>query len=125
MRVRFAAKRLQILAQGFSPGNGFAKVNALKGRPTRGRLRHIEPAFSGGNSCGLVDGFLATPSVGLHFRSPFQVDSGADVFPGLKPWAVLLDHFMVKAGCVATINHQSPITNHQSPPSNALCCFKL
>ena len=111
MRVRFAAKRLQIIAQGFSPGNGSAEVDALKGRPTRGRLSNIEPAFVGGDFCGLVDGFLAPPSIGLHFRPPFQVDSGADAFPGLKPWAVLLDHFIVKAGCVAT-NHQSLITNH-------------
>jgi hypothetical protein len=30
-------------------------------------------------------------------------------FSGLKPWAVLLDHFMVKARCVAPTSHLSPI----------------
>jgi hypothetical protein len=32
--------------------------------------------------------------------------------PGLKPWAVLLDYFMVKASRLEAGLHQSPITNH-------------
>jgi hypothetical protein len=108
MTVGLTAKRLQIIAQGFSPGNGSAKVDALKGRPTRDRHSQIEPAFVGGNSGGLVDNFLVTPSVGLHFRPPFQVGSGTGAFPGLKPWAVLSDHFMVKAGRLEAGVHQSP-----------------
>jgi hypothetical protein len=43
--------------------------------------------------------------------------------PGLKPWAILLDHFMVKKldrdpPPPTITNHQSPITNHQSPITN-------
>jgi len=112
MQVQFTAKRLQIIAQGFSPGNGSPKVYALKGRPTRARLDHIESAFVDGGLGGLVDRFLATASVGLHFRPPFQVDSGPDASPGLKPRAILLDHFMVKAGCVALTSHLSLLTSH-------------
>jgi hypothetical protein len=102
MRVEFAAKRLKIIAQGFSPGNGSPKGDALKGRPIHG-------------SGGLIHVLLPSQKVDApttHIRSPFQGDSKVDVYPGLKPWAVLLDHFMVKAGCVATTNHQSPITHH-------------
>ena len=125
MTVALTAKRLQIIAQGFSPGNGSAKVGALKGRPTGDRHSHIEPVFFDGDSCRLVDWFLITPRVGLHFRPPFQVDFGAGAFPGLKPWAVLLDHFMVKPGGLEAGLHQSPITNHLSLPPNALCCFSV
>jgi hypothetical protein len=110
MRMRFAAKRLQRIAQGFSPGYRFSKAIALKGRPIGACLVHVEPELVGGDSRGSVDALLAIPSAGLHLRSPFQVDSGADDFPGLKPWAVLLDHFMVRAGRVATTTRTISIT---------------
>jgi hypothetical protein len=60
---------------------------------------------------------LALPVAKLsetHNRSPLQGDSGADAFPGPKPWAVLLDHFMVKAGRLEAWLRQSPITNPRS-----------
>ena len=39
--------------------------------------------------------------------SPLPPPTVWRVYPGLKPWAVLLDHFMVKA-----VAWQRPITNH-------------
>jgi hypothetical protein len=65
---------------------------------------------------------LALPVAKLsetHNRSPLQGDSGADAFPGPKPWAVLLDHFMVKAGRLEAWLRQSPITNHPFDGLNA------
>jgi hypothetical protein len=77
---------------------------------------------------------LALPDAKLpetHNRSPLQGDSGAEAFPGLKPWAVLLDHFMVRPGgleaglarisfqpfdalnaCLGQASYLSPITSH-------------
>src|ERR1700751_6196846 len=98
---------------------------------------------------------LALPDAKLpetHNRSPLQGDSRVDAFPGLKPWAVLLGHFIVKPGpqiasrtspaqraecllrdrpvrrakCLLKVG-LSPLTNHFSliTSAYALCCFKL
>jgi hypothetical protein len=121
MQVQFSAKWLQIIAQGFSPRNGPPTFYALNGRPTRARLDHIESAFVDGGLGGLVDRFLATASVGLHFRPPFQVGSGPDASPGLDSWAILLDHFMVKAGCVALMERRSRMPRHARVRKIRIC----
>jgi hypothetical protein len=116
MHVIFAAKRLQILAQGFSPGNRFSKAIALKGRPigiscfhrvTSGAWYWVRSA----GACVLARTkcLVVTDSRSVPLSGRFLAGS----FPGLKPWAILLGHFMVKAGSVATTAREDARLPHQ------------
>src|SRR5215475_8404477 len=97
MNVRFAAKWLQIIAQGFSPGCCFPKAIALKGRPMGSS--HFHDVTSGAwyrvrctGPCALARAkcLVVTDSHSAALSGRFWGGS----FPGPKPWAVLLDHFM-------------------------------
>src|ERR1700757_2615788 len=115
MSVRFAAKRLQRIGQGFSLGYRFPKAIALKRRPIGISLFHHV-------TCGAWDRVRCTGACVLARTKYLVVTdshsaalSGRSLggsYPGLKPWAILLDHFMVKAGCVAAASRLSLITSH-------------
>jgi hypothetical protein len=77
------------IAQGFSPGWTSPKT-ALKVATEWGRLfQHDHPKLSHRST---------HPALIQHhtFGRHFQGDFGVLPHPGLKPWAILLDHFMVK-----------------------------
>jgi hypothetical protein len=78
-------------AQGFSPGWSEPRI-ALKVATEWGRLfQHDHPKLSHRSK---------QPALIQHhtFGRHFQGDLGVLLHPGLKPWADLLDHFMVKPG---------------------------
>jgi len=58
--------------------------------------------------------FLAVSDCGKgqHFRPPLSGRVIVAGYPGLKPWAIMLDHFMVRNRVNATF---LPITSHESP----------
>ena len=72
-------KWLKKTAEGFSPGNACKPTPALKGRPNGLGATH--------------DGLTNYAS-----RSPFQGGHLFAAYPGLKPWAVLRDHFVAGVG---------------------------
>jgi hypothetical protein len=90
------AKRLQRIAQGFNPGLGSqqnrperatdvksllaAPFGICADKPVTMTPRHEHPPI-----------LQRGPN-----RSPFQGEAWDGTYPGLKPWAILLDHFMVK-----------------------------
>jgi len=75
----FAAKRLEIIAQGFSPGSCVARIRPESG----GRVV----------SLGSSRVILTTPNIGCHFQGTFHRPPD----PGLKPWAVLYSRFAAKS----------------------------
>jgi hypothetical protein len=77
------------IAQGFSPGWTSPKT-ALKVATESGRLfQHDHPKLL---HCSKHPALIQHHTFGRHF----QGDLGASPHPGLKPRAILLDHFMVK-----------------------------
>jgi hypothetical protein len=87
-------------AQGFSPGEPHKGNPALKGRPNRFayntlvcRCLYTAQSFIELSSTDATFGRLKTDSL----RPPFQGGFRGPLNPGLKPWAILLDHFMVPA----------------------------
>jgi hypothetical protein len=80
-----AMKWFQRIAQGFSPGKGPHHKFALKGRPSITR----EPPF--------------------RFWRPYRADLHGIPYPGLKPWAILLNHFGVSK--LLLISHKT--RNHR------------
>ena len=128
MSPRSTAKRLQIIAQGFSPGNAFSTRPALKGRPRSvtstsvpmaGQLRSGEPVP-----------MAKAPKVGVTTRSGSAALSGRFRLPpnpGLKPWANLLCTSgapsrinALLTSVTRAINNQPPITSSFSPKSQSL-----
>jgi hypothetical protein len=68
-------------AQGFSPGD-------IQHEPRPERATDARDVLSGR--------VFFCSGVGDPIRSPLQGEFMGTPFPGLKPWAILFDHFMVK-----------------------------
>ena len=87
----FAAKRLHIIAQGFSPG-----LRVTRNPPWRPRrVFRLFACYS-----------TAAPNIGCHFSSfvPYSPNYGGQAGhlllppdPGLKPWAVMYSRFAAKS----------------------------
>jgi hypothetical protein len=92
----FAAKRLHITAQGFSPGLCVARNPPWKRRPTR--VPRIFACYS-----------ICASNIGCPFQGTFQQPSD----PGLKPWAVLYSRFAAKPN-VPTGNHPSGYSSNRA-----------
>jgi hypothetical protein len=79
-RVGFAAKRLQILAQGFNPGLIVPKGSALKVAPDR---------------CGYALYVFKESAPRAGIWCPFRARPLNVLHPGLKPWAKICNRFAV------------------------------
>jgi hypothetical protein len=102
------------IAQGFSPGLGKPLT-----RPERASeaglpmIRYLaSPEMSGGPAnlwLRSVNGITHDPH-----RSPFQGVLVAEVFPGLKPWAVLYNRFAVSRAAFALRSRSNnKMVNHE------------
>jgi hypothetical protein len=98
-----AMKWFKRTAQGFSPGKGPASEWLCRGGRPKGSFRTRYCVDPGAED--LIDGILMSwlaeatryaVKVQNAVGRPFRAGLAAGGHPGLKPWAVLLDHFAVK-----------------------------
>lgn len=107
---RITAKRLQIAAQGFSPGSDMTESSALKAAPECGCF---------GTERSICND--SSPQIGCPFRA-YRI---CILNPGLKPWAILFCPFGAKDVVTASIAYHisNPFSSKRPPLTPPLSLF--